>query len=81
MANIERSLLFRTIMSVALLGFLTSSSMAEEQIFTVSKLRMFVDELPDMPKVHGFEFVNGVPKSKSLKIGMFKKKWVRANFH
>ncbi|KAF3432207.1 hypothetical protein FNV43_RR26946 [Rhamnella rubrinervis] len=62
-------------MSVALLVFLTSSSVAEEQIISVSKLRMFVDELPDMPKVHGFEFVNGVPKSKSLKIGMFKKKW------
>ena len=37
---------------------------------------MFVDELPDMPRIIGFDMVSGEPKSKSLKIGMFKKKWV-----
>ena len=41
---------------------------------------MFVDDLPNMPKVYGYKVVDGVPKSKSLKIGMFKKKWVSAVF-
>ena len=36
---------------------------------------MFVDELPDMPRIHGYEILNGVPKPKSLTIGMFTKKW------
>ncbi|KAI3961080.1 hypothetical protein MKW92_002666 [Papaver armeniacum] len=38
-------------------------------------LRMFVDELPTMPRVRGYHLKNGVPVSKKLKIGMFLKKW------
>ena len=67
----EKILLF----SLAVLGQLTVL-FAEDRLLNPAKLKMFVDELPDMPKIHGFDMVSGVPKSKSLKIGMFKKKWV-----
>lgn len=40
------------------------------------KLEMFVDELPDMPKIKGYYAANGVVKPKKLEIGMFEKKWV-----
>ncbi|KAL9463356.1 hypothetical protein AB3S75_001212 [Citrus x aurantiifolia] len=39
------------------------------------KLEMFVDELPDMPKIKGYYAANGVVKPKKLEIGMFEKKW------
>ncbi|XVE85386.1 hypothetical protein DITRI_Ditri17bG0086800 [Diplodiscus trichospermus] len=29
----------------------------------------------DMPKIRGFQVVNGSPRAKSLTIGMFKEKW------
>ncbi|XP_077243944.1 multicopper oxidase LPR1-like [Tasmannia lanceolata] len=53
---------------------LTAISANKEPI-SLSKLKMFVDELPDMPKLKGFSMINGTPVSKSLKIGMFRKKW------
>nr|POF08750.1 multicopper oxidase lpr1 [Quercus suber] len=72
MVTREKILLF----SLAVLGQLTVSfAVAEDRLLNLAKLKMFVDELPDMPKIHGFDMVSGVPKSKSLKIGMFKKKW------
>ena len=54
-----------------------SSSRAEGGLINPSQLKMFVDVLPDMPRIKGFHVVNGVFKSKSLKIGMFNKHWVR----
>ncbi|MBA0682413.1 hypothetical protein Goari_024137, partial [Gossypium aridum] len=48
---------------------------AEDRLLNPSKLEMFVDELPDMPKIQGFRMLNTSPKPKSLMIGMFKKKW------
>jgi len=73
MVTKEKILLF----SLAVLGQLTVSfAVKEDRLLNPAKLKMFVDELPDMPKIHGFDMVSGVPKSKSLKIGMFKKKWV-----
>lgn len=71
MVTMEKILLF----SLAVLGQLTVS-FAEDRLLNLAKLKMFVDELPDMPKIQGYDMVSGVPKSKSLKIGMFKKKWV-----
>ncbi|KAF3953851.1 hypothetical protein CMV_020737 [Castanea mollissima] len=70
MVTKEKILLF----SLAVLGQLTVS-FAEDRLLNAAKLKMFVDELPDMPKIQGYDMVSGVPKSKSLKIGMFKKKW------
>lgn len=48
---------------------------ADEKLLDASKLRMFVDKLPDMPKIKGYDVVNGDPVPKSLIIGMFHKKW------
>ncbi|KAI4313808.1 hypothetical protein L6164_026758 [Bauhinia variegata] len=58
-----------------LIGALFTFSSAEENLLDTSKLQMFVDELPDMPRIRAYELVHGVPKPRSLQIGMFKKKW------
>ena len=71
----DTTLLHKVFTLLALLGALTCSS-ASDNLLDASKLKMFVDELPDMPRILGYKLVDGVPKSKSLKIGMFKKKWV-----
>lgn len=39
-------------------------------------LTMFVDELPRMPKLHGYSMLRGAPVPAHLTIGMFSKKWV-----
>ena len=64
--------------SLALLGVFTTSSLAQDNspLLNSSKLEMFVDELLDMPKILGFDSVYGVPRSKSLEIGMYSKTWV-----
>ncbi|KAG9139252.1 hypothetical protein Leryth_011266 [Lithospermum erythrorhizon] len=59
-----------------ILGLFISSIVAEDDlVMSPSKLRMFVDELLDIPRVKGYSFKNGMPVPKSLKIGMFSKKW------
>ncbi|XP_061368899.1 multicopper oxidase LPR2-like [Gastrolobium bilobum] len=68
-------LLLKLLTLLALLGAVTSSSFSDNYLVDASKLEMFVDELPDMPRILGYQVLNGVPKSKSLNIGMFKKKW------
>ncbi|XP_015942044.1 multicopper oxidase LPR1 [Arachis duranensis] len=67
-------LLHKVVTLLALLGALTCIS-ASDMLLNVSNLHMFVDELPEIPRILGYELVHGVPKSKSLTIGMFKKKW------
>ena len=64
--------------SLALFGVFTTSSLAQDNspLLNSSKLEMFVDELLDMPQILGFDSVYGVPRSKSLEIGMYSKKWV-----
>jgi hypothetical protein len=79
----EKTLLLKLFTLLALLlccSVTSSSSSAKDNLINVSKLKMFVDELPKIPRILGYKVVNGVPKSKSLKIGMFKKKWVCAVF-
>lgn len=58
---------------VALMGVLIWGE--EDKLVSPQQLEMFVDDLPDMPKLPAYNLVNGVPISKSLKIGMFQKKW------
>ncbi|GMY18527.1 multicopper oxidase LPR1-like [Fagus crenata] len=71
----ERVLL-RCLISLALFGVVTTSlAQAQHRLLNFSKLEMFVDELPDMPKILGFDLVSGVPRSKSLEIGMFNITW------
>jgi hypothetical protein len=40
-------------------------------------LEMYVDELPQMPKIYGFSMRHGHPSPIRLTIGMYQKKWVR----
>ncbi|KAG8366711.1 hypothetical protein BUALT_Bualt17G0107800 [Buddleja alternifolia] len=47
----------------------------EDELIRSSQLKMFVDEVPDMPRIKGFDFVDGSHVPKKLKIGMFHKKW------
>ncbi|KAG4984455.1 hypothetical protein JHK82_029294 [Glycine max] len=67
----KRTLLLKLLTLVSLLG----CSSASDHLVNVSKLEMFVDELPHMPRILGYHLSDGVPRSKSFKIGMFKKKW------
>lgn len=55
-----------------------ASTMAkgDDQLITLSKLKMFVDEIPKIPRIKGYHVVNGVHVPKSFKIGMYYKKWV-----
>lgn len=46
-----------------------------QNLISTNKLRLFVDELPDMPKLFGYEVVHGKAVPTSLKIGMFQKNW------
>ncbi|XP_021887105.1 multicopper oxidase LPR2-like [Carica papaya] len=55
--------------------FISEEEDMKDELLDPAKLRMFVDEIPDMPRLKGFDFINGVPKPKTLKIGMFVKKW------
>ncbi|KAJ0095068.1 hypothetical protein Patl1_15285 [Pistacia atlantica] len=52
-----------------------TSTWTQDEIIAPSKLEMFVDELPNLTRVQGFNLVNGTLKPKFLNIGMFKKKW------
>ncbi|KAL5553386.1 hypothetical protein UlMin_040787 [Ulmus minor] len=76
MVRMERQSLVWSLITFALLGVLNSSfCWANEKLLDPLKLQMFVDELPDVPKIRGYDVFHGVPQSKLLKIGMFEKKW------
>ncbi|XP_042502427.1 multicopper oxidase LPR1-like [Macadamia integrifolia] len=62
-------------LSLALRWGAANSAWADGRLISPSRLEMFVDELPDMPRVQGFDITNGVPVSKTLKIGMYHKRW------
>ncbi|KAL3644695.1 Multicopper oxidase lpr2 [Castilleja foliolosa] len=40
-----------------------------------TQLEMFVDQIPDMPRIKAYDTVNGFHVPKSLSIGMFHRKW------
>ncbi|KAL1189930.1 Multicopper oxidase LPR2 [Cardamine amara subsp. amara] len=48
---------------------------SEDRLFNLEKLEMFVDDLPHLPRLRGYHFVNGSLKPRSIQIGMFFKKW------
>ncbi|XP_057951136.1 multicopper oxidase LPR2-like [Malania oleifera] len=64
-------------LALAMVGMvaLVACAGAEDRLISPSKLKMFVDNLPDMPRIQAYKIVNGIPVSKSLKIGMYHKKW------
>ncbi|WOK94174.1 multicopper oxidase LPR1 [Canna indica] len=46
-----------------------------DALFDVSKLEMFIDELPNMPKQQGYGFRDGVFVPGNLTVGMYEKLW------
>ncbi|XP_030537554.2 multicopper oxidase LPR1 homolog 1-like isoform X2 [Rhodamnia argentea] len=53
-----------------------SPPVTDTTLFQVaSSLRMYVDELPLIPKLFGYTVVNGVPQPANLTIGMYKTTW------
>jgi hypothetical protein len=59
-------------------GFRPSPPVSEETLEKVAgSLEMYVDVLPQMPKVFGYSFKYGRPTPVHLTIGMYQKKWVR----
>ncbi|KAL8470955.1 hypothetical protein ACS0TY_033505 [Phlomoides rotata] len=67
-----RILVFELI--ILLVGFL-NFAWADDGLISPSQLQMFVDELPNIPRINGFHLRNGVPHPGRLRIGMFRKKW------
>ncbi|KAK4762310.1 hypothetical protein SAY86_008078 [Trapa natans] len=65
------SLLITTLLG----GVLAAVIRAEDVLLNPSKLEMFVDELPDMPRIQGFQLVRGLPRRRSLNIGMYNVLW------
>uniref|UniRef100_A0A1D1XHE5 Spore coat protein A n=1 Tax=Anthurium amnicola TaxID=1678845 RepID=A0A1D1XHE5_9ARAE len=64
------------LLRVLLLFLVVGVAWADDGHFSVSKLEMFVDDLPDMPKIKGYDLLkDGAPVPKSLTIGMFEKTW------
>ena len=63
-------------------GFMGSNFRVIESQKLVSGdgLKMFVDELPHIPKLFGYKHVHGRLVSNSLTIGMFQKTWVSSFF-
>ena len=58
-------------------GFFVVDGVTEEILHKVAaSLQMFVDELPDMPKLEGYHFKDGNLKPAELRIGMFQTNWV-----
>ncbi|MFS8032897.1 putative bilirubin oxidase [Helianthus anomalus] len=63
-----------TLFLVHILG-LFAAVYGDGGLVSPSKLEMFVDEIPDMPRIKGYDVVHEVPVSKRLKISMFQKYW------
>jgi hypothetical protein len=76
----EGGVLHLSLFCFALFGGLLTTSVAQPWLLNSSTLEMFVDQLPHLPKILAYDVVSGVPKSKSLEIGMFNKKWVSCPF-
>ncbi|KAH6771553.1 Cupredoxin superfamily protein [Perilla frutescens var. hirtella] len=55
--------------------FLVNFAWAKDRLIIPSELEKFVDELPDMPRIKAFDFVDGSPLPKNLHIGMYSKLW------
>lgn len=60
-------------------GFSTTPPPVTEQTLQkiAGSLEMYVDLLPQMPKIYGYSMEGGSPKPVKLTIGMYEKKWVR----
>nr|CAD1842682.1 unnamed protein product [Ananas comosus var. bracteatus] len=66
------------IVTIIVEGVVVCEGTSEEKngLYRLSKLEMFVDELPDMPKLQGFRFdAAGAPVAGNLTIGMYDTTW------
>ncbi|KAI3461708.1 hypothetical protein Pfo_018371 [Paulownia fortunei] len=55
---------------------LPPEAVTEDTLHKVAEsLKMYVDELPQMPKLYGYELVGVLPKPTNLNVGMYRKKW------
>ncbi|KAH6809084.1 hypothetical protein C2S51_026867 [Perilla frutescens var. frutescens] len=53
------------------------SKVTEAALQKVAKsLQMYVDELPEMPKIYGYNLNGDIPKPINLTIGTYEKKWI-----
>ncbi|PKI44277.1 hypothetical protein CRG98_035351, partial [Punica granatum] len=76
MVSSEREKVMSELLFVVLFGgIILTATWAEEGLLNPAKLEMFVDELQDMPKIQGFEVINGVSRPRRLKIGMYPIRW------
>ncbi|KAG8382789.1 hypothetical protein BUALT_Bualt05G0113800 [Buddleja alternifolia] len=74
MVGIEKLLVLELISRLVLVGVAIAWG-GDDKLIRVSQLEMFVDEVPDMAWIKGFEALNGFPLPMSLHIGMFHRKW------
>lgn len=66
---------FFVCLNLLLIFMASTMAKGDDQLITLSKLKMFVDEIPKIPRIKGYHVVNGVHVPKSFKIGMYYKKW------
>lgn len=61
---------------VVVLGVFADVVNSDGGLVSASQLEMFVDEIPDMPRIKAYDVLHSLPVSKTLKISMFQKNWV-----
>ncbi|XP_073000179.1 multicopper oxidase LPR1 homolog 4-like [Typha latifolia] len=67
---------FTLLLAVSVVAAQTIQPVTEETLQKVAgSLQMYVDPLPQMPKIYGYSMHNGKPASVNLTIGMYKKTW------
>lgn len=76
MGRKRRNNLLSLVLLVQYVGFVLVHGDNGRNLFKPKRLEMFVDELPDMPKLHGYRFEAGVPVAGNLTIGMYDTTWV-----
>lgn len=71
-------LVLMLLLLVSLAGAQNSSPPVTQQTLqqVAGSLQMYVDVLPDMPKIYGYSMQDGSPNPVSLTIGMYQKTWV-----
>ncbi|KAJ1684887.1 hypothetical protein LUZ63_016277 [Rhynchospora breviuscula] len=71
------TILFLAMYCVAVVIAIGTRSLVSDQYLqaVAGSLEMYVDPLPQMPKIYGYSMSNGQPSSVKLTMGMFQKKW------
>lgn len=69
-------LLVLAVAASCLWGAKQASGDSGKDMLDVSKLEMFVDELPDMPRLQGYGVKDDLLLPGNLTVGMYEKFWV-----